>query len=224
VNFIVYSLQMEILSLGFVAAALQAAGYAFYGSKVLRSDVQPNPLSWLMFAYGTTLLLVVEWDRGAGFALLALPAVCALSSVAVAVYALHNSKIWWSEHILERTSFVLDVLLTVAYISTWLLLINGLIVETQKDWADILILVCVNIATFTSFYPLLRQVYHHPYTEHATPWTIWALAYLTLGVATIAEGGIATELLLYPVINVALHGWIAIRTAYWRYRHNLSVA
>src|SRR3989338_1893882 len=215
---------MDALQLGVFAALLQVAGYAFYGSKILTRDIRPNAASWLMFAYGTTLLLVVEWDRDASFALLALPAACALSSMIVAFYKLRRAAVWWPEHVLERTSFGLDILLTIAYVSAWLFLVNGLIAETQKDWIDILILLFVNLATFTSFYPLLRQVYHHPYTEHATPWTIWALAYFTLGVATVVEGGIATELLLYPVINVALHGWIAGRTAYWRYQHRISIA
>ncbi|MBI2612701.1 hypothetical protein HYW59_02725 [Candidatus Kaiserbacteria bacterium] len=215
---------MDALQLGVFAALLQVAGYAFYGSKILRRDIRPNAASWLMFAYGTSLLLVVEWDRDASFALLALPAACALSSIVVAFHALRKAEAWWPEHVIERTSFGLDILLTIAYVSAWLFLINGLIAETQKDWADIFILLFVNIATFTSFYPLLRQVYHHPYTEHATPWTIWTLAYVALGVATIIEGGIATELLIYPVTNIALHGWIAARTARWRYQHGVSIA
>ena len=215
---------MDALQLGVFAALLQVAGYAFYGSKILRRDIRPNAATWLMFAYGTGFLLIVEWDRDASFALLALPAACALSSIVVAFYTLWKSEVWWPEHVLERTSFGLDILLTIAYVSTWVFLINGFIGETQKDSADVLILLFVNLATFTSFYPLLRQVYHHPYTEHTMPWTIWVLAYFTLGVATVVEGGIATELLLYPVINVALHGWIAIRTALWRYRHGVSIA
>src|SRR3989344_3985059 len=106
---------MEIL-LGLVAASLQATGYLVYGFKVLKRDIAPNPASWLMFAYGTTLLLVLEWDRGASFAVLALPFICAVSSAVVAWYCLRKAqRTWWPEHVLERISFVLDVLLTVAY-------------------------------------------------------------------------------------------------------------
>lgn len=215
---------MEALQLGVFAALLQAAGYAFYGSKVLARDIRPNAASWLMFAYGTSLLLVVEWDRDAGVALLALPAVCAISGIIVAFHALRRADLWWPEHFLEKFSFGFDMFLTFAYVSAWIFLVNNFIIEEQKALAEIIILVFVNITTFTAFYPLLRQVYHHPYTEHAMPWTIWALAYLMLGVATIAEAGFATELLLYPVSNIGLHGFIALRTAYWRYRHGVSIA
>lgn len=58
---------MGIVELGIVAAALQAAGYLVYGSRVLRRDILPNPTSWLMFAYGTTLLFILEWDRDASY-------------------------------------------------------------------------------------------------------------------------------------------------------------
>lgn len=215
---------METLQLGIFAALLQVAGYAFYSSKILTRDIRPNAISWLMFAYGTTLLLVVEWDRDASFALLALPAACALSSIVVAFYALRNADTWWPEHPLERFSFGLDVFLTIVYVSTWVLLVSDIIIEEQKNFAEMLILIFFNIGIFTSFFPLLRQVYYHPASEHTAPWVVWTVAYLALSAATIVEAGIFTVLLLYPAINVGVHGFIAAHTAYWRYRHKLSVA
>ena len=215
---------MELLSLGLAAGALQVAGYAFYGSKVLRRDIRPNAASWLMFAYGTTLLFIVEWDRDASFALLALPIACALSSIAVALYALNKTRQLWPTHNLERVSFALDVLLTFIYLSTWILLGKGIIVEQQKDIAEILILICWNIGIFTSFFPLLRQVYHHPDTEHATPWAVWTLAYLLLLQVTYFEVGAFNVLMLYPFISLVVHALVAFHTAYWRYIHNRTIA
>ena len=214
---------MEALQLGIFAALLQVAGYALYGSKVLKRDIRPNAISWFMFAYGTTLVFVLEWDRDAGLALLALPAACALSSIAVAIYALRGTKEWWPEHPLERLSFGLDILLTVTYVSAWILLLNGLIVQSQKDWVDILILVCWNVGIFTAFYPLLRQVYSNPETEHAMPWMVWTLAYFMLVLATFFEVGGFNELILYPLINVAVHGFVALHTARWHWIHSKAV-
>ena len=211
---------MDVLQLGVFAALLQVAGYTFYGSKVLRGDIKPNPTSWLMFAYGTTFLLIVEWDRDASLALLLLPAACALSSIVVALYTLRDTHIWWPRHPLERLSFGLDVLLTVIYLLTWLFLVNGVIVEAQKDWADILILTCWNIGIFTAFFPLLRQVYHHPGTEHAMPWLVWTCAYFVLTMATLFEVGGFNELALYPLSSMFVHGFIAIYTGYWHYRRS----
>ena len=98
---------MDVLTLGILAAVLQISGYFTYGWKVLRRDIEPNAASWLMFAYGTTLLVVVEWDRGASFALLFLPIVCALLSIGIAWFCLQKTRrAWWPEHPLERFLFV----------------------------------------------------------------------------------------------------------------------
>ncbi len=207
---------MELTTLGLVAAALQALGYFVYGFKVLRKEILPNPTSWLMFAYGTSFLFVLEWDRDASVALLALPAVCAVMSIAIALYCLHKvRRAWWPEHGLERFSFSFDVLLTIAYLFTWTLLAQGAIAVSDKDWADTFILMCWNIGIFTAFFPLLRQVYHHPATEHVTPWIIWTCAYATLTVVTILEQQGINELTAYPIINTAVHGFIAVRLAYY---------
>jgi hypothetical protein len=176
-----------------------------------------------MFAYGTGLVFIVEWDRDASFALLALPLACAISSVLIALYVLRGVHSWWPEHSHERFSFGFDLFLTAVYMSAWVLLLNGFIVETQKDVADIVILVCWNIGVFTAFYPLLRQVYRHPETEHAMPWMIWTLAYFMLALATFFEVGSSSELILYPLINLLVHGFIALHTARWRFSNGLRI-
>lgn len=214
---------MDVLQLGIFAALLQVAGYAFYGSKVLKRDIRPNATSWIMFAYGTALLFIVEWDRDASLALLALPGACAISSVFVAFYALRKSGGWWPPHKLERFSFVFDVLLTLFYFSTWILLAKGFIGEEDKDLAEILILVCWNVGVLTAFFPLLRQVYYHPYTEHALPWAVWTGAYALLTYITYLEVGAFDALMLYPVVNVIVHAYIAAHTAIFRYNRKLSV-
>lgn len=207
---------MGVVELGIMAAALQAAGYLVYGSRVLRRDILPNPTSWLMFAYGTTLLLILEWDRDASFALLALPAVCAMMSIGVAFYCLrHVGRGWWPEHPLERFSFMFDVFLTISYLTVWILLIRGFIGEELKDLADIVILACWNVGVFTSFFPLLRQVYRHPMTEHVLPWVIWTVAYVILTYVTVVEQRGMDELFLYPMINVLIHGFITLRIGVW---------
>ena len=210
---------MDIVILGVVAGALQAVGYLVYGFKVLRRDILPNPASWLMFAYGTTLLLVLELDRGASLALLILPFVCAVLSVVVAWHSLRKvRRAWWPEHILERVSFMLDVFLTIAYISAWMLLSEGVIGEGARSATVIFILLCWNVGIFTSFFPLLRQVYRHPKTEHFEPWVIWTCAYGILAILTIVEQGRLDELILYPALNAAVHGFIAVRVGYSRWR------
>lgn len=218
---------MDVLQFGIFAALLQTAGYAFYGSKVLTRDIRPNAISWLMFAYGTTLLLVVEWDRDASFALLALPAACAALSIIVAFHALRNADVWWPRNFSERFSFGLDIVLTIVYLATWGFITWGLISEADKNLAEVVILFCWNIGVFTAFFPLLRQVYRHPHTEHAMPWLTWTFAYALLCFVTFAEVGEFNELMLYPLSNAAVHGFIAMRLFYWhimrpRDQHSLA--
>lgn len=175
-----------------------------------------------MFAYGTTLLVIFHWDQGAGALLLALPIVCALCSIGVAMHALQRTGVLWPKHILDRFSFFLDVVLTIAYVAVWILLAQGLIGEGAKNIATIVILLCWNVGIFTSFFPLLRQVYQHPETERTAPWAIWALAYGVLVVATAIEKGALSALILYPLVNALVHGFIAIRTAFWNRRSWVS--
>ena len=49
-----------MLYLGLLAGLLQLVGYLLY---VRDEEIEPNPVTWLMFAYGTMLLTVLEWDR-----------------------------------------------------------------------------------------------------------------------------------------------------------------
>jgi len=211
---------MDIVILGIVAGALQAVGYLVYGFKVLKRDITPNATSWMMFAYGTTFLVVLEWDRDASLALLALPVVCALSSIGIAWYCLRKARrTWWPEHRIERLSFFFDVLLTIAYLYTWVLLLQGSIGEQGKDWAEFFILICWNVGIFTAFFPLLRQVYRRPASEHAAPWLIWTCAYTTLAFVTLAQQQGLDELILYPVINTAIHGFIAARIIFYHLRN-----
>lgn len=212
---------MDVLIFGVVVGGLQAIGYLVYGFKVLKRDITPNAASWMMFAYGTSFLVVLEWDRGASLALLLLPFVCAVSSIVVAWHTLRKvRRAWWPEHVLERVSFILDVLLTVAYISAWTLLAQEIISEEMRGTTVTLILLSWNVGIFTSFFPLLRQVYHHPASEHFEPWVIWTCAYGALTILTLVQQGAFDELILYPALNAAVHGFIAARVGYARRGHS----
>ena len=74
------------LYLGLLAGVLQLVGYLIY---VRDEEIEPNPVTWLMFAYGTMLLTMLEWDRQASAAELALPLVCSSMALYVA------GRCWW---------------------------------------------------------------------------------------------------------------------------------
>ena len=216
------SLDNSIQILGLCAAALQALGYLVYVTQVLRSEIRPNAASWTMFAYGTTLLLFLEMDRGARWELLAVPAVCAISSILVAIYCLRRGGRLWPQNSVDRLSFVLDVCITIVYVSAWIMLTRGSIDEHQKSFIDLVLLICWNFGILTAFFPLLREVYRNPHSERSSPWLIWSIAYALLFTATIITQKGIDELALYPLVNMIVHMFVAHHARAHRRRRMLA--
>ncbi|RJQ35112.1 hypothetical protein C4556_01195 [Candidatus Parcubacteria bacterium] len=213
---------------GVIAAFLQAVGYALYLYDSVRKTVEPNAATWLMFAYGTILLTVLEWDNHASNALLALPATCALMGIIVAALCAKRGTLRWPrgwEDVWEVRAFKYDIALTVLYFGTWVLTVATLLDEADRSLAALVILFGSNATTITAFIPILRSTWRDPSRERPFAWTIWACAYTILGVTTIIEeGGWWTVLLLYPVSNALLHGMIAWLSRPERRKHRLHAA
>lgn len=213
---------MPLLVLACASGLLQALGYLVYIRKSLSKEIEPNPTTWLMFAYGTALLTVLEWDRDAQWPLLVLPAVCALLSIRVTFLCWRNGKLKWPESWVDRFAFLTDLLLTVAYVSVWYASSHQVISEQEREALVIAFLLCSNASTVISFIPLMREARKNPEHEHPLPWTIWSSAYGTLAVATILEEGWQTELLIYPATNMLLHGFVAILALTPKKKHSIA--
>ncbi|HWO07222.1 MAG TPA: hypothetical protein VNM40_01405 [Candidatus Paceibacterota bacterium] len=211
------------LQLGIAAGTLQILGYALYIYQSNRRELEPNPAAWLMFAYGTALLTALELDLDAELHLLILPAVCSLLSVYVALLCWKRGTLTWPEDTADRLAFIADIILTIAYIGAWALRAQGSISEEAREFATFAFLLCSNATTFTAFSPLLRDAYLHPNRERSLAWTIWTLAYVTLGVATVWEHGWHSVLLVYPISNAVLHFSVAWLARPHRRRHYSAV-
>jgi len=199
--------------LGIAAGLLQALGYVFYIQKSLRKEVDPNPATWLMFAYGVALLTILEWDRDASFTLLVLPIVCGVMSIFLAILCWRRGTLRWPtkwEDKWELGAFKGDIGLTTLYASAWFLYAFAFLNEEERSFWALLFLIGSNATTFTAFIPILRSTYVHPSRERMLPWLVWTSAYCLLGGATILEEGVWTELLIYPVSNAFLHGAVAV--------------
>lgn len=207
-----------ILYLGLLAGFLQLVGYLLY---VRDDDIEPNPVTWLMFAYGTMLLTLLEWDRDATLVLLLLPCICSSMAVYVAARCWWRARRkdpsrywpreWWPDDWRDRFAFQVDLVLTALYFSAAMLLYTDRISEEAKELAVVAFLVGANLTTFSAFFPLIRGVVEDPSHERTAPWAIWTTAYTLLGIATLAESGeIWSELMLYPVLNALLHGTVAV--------------
>lgn len=208
---------------GIIAAILQVVGYLYYLKFIKSGHVDPNPVTWFMLAYGTALLTVLEWDAEASWAILALPAACALCTLWVAALCWKRAREldpsrwwprdWWPEDRSDQLSFISDAIITIGYVACWYLAFSGIL---STDWKLMFVLAFLwlaNISTIPAMIPLLRETYNHPEKEHSTPWVIWTLAYLFLTATTLLDEheswSVFLALLAYPVINVVLHALVA---------------
>lgn len=216
---------MSLAMLAIIAGLLQALGYYIYIRKSLRNEVEPNPTTWFMFAYGTVILTVLEFDLNANWTLLLLPVVCAVSAVFVALLCLKRGTLRWPKHAIDKSAFVVDVGLTLAYIGVWYAASQNLVSEGERTLLILTFLVLTNLSTIVEFTPLMKGTLEDPRSEHPFPWFIWTAAYATLGYVTYYESGWTSEFMLYPAINTALHAIVCVlATRRWMIRRHRSPA
>ncbi len=189
--------------IGVMAAGLHVVGYTNYLCNFLKKSIRPNAASFLMFAYGTTLLAFLEWRSGATLSLLALPIACAVLSIVVSILCLIRRA---TESIdgLETIVFFADVGLTVIYLAAASASVSdGLLTTTC--------LVVSNLSAIVCFIPIVRSTWHSPERELPTAWLIWTVAYGLLAVEVLVAHELNQPLLLlYPLLNAILHGLVAL--------------
>lgn len=197
-------------TLAILSGVLQVAGYVLYIKKTLGKEINPNPTSWLMWAYGTTLVLVLELDRNAGWEILLLPFLCAVSSLGVAVICWKHGVLRWPSHVADKAALGVDIALTIAYISAWALMSSGILSEEGKESADVLILVTTSLSTVITYGPMIRNLWSHPNDEQWLPWAVWTSAYALLFLTTLLSPEWTWDLLVYPATCFFLSGAVAI--------------
>ncbi len=205
-------------ALAIASAGIHVLGYATYISLVRRGAIEANPLSWLMFAYGTGLLTFLEYESGASWRELLLPIACSVSSIVVAGLCVRATRV----HELafsDLAAFAIDLALTGAYVGLWFLERQGM-GDALAGAGIVALLVCANATTLASFVPLLRSTFTHPERERIFPWLLWTLAYGLLFAVTAQDGTSTNQLalLLYPGLNALLHFSVALLTCsrWWR--------
>jgi hypothetical protein len=189
------------------AAVLQAAAYLMYVRRALLRRIDPEPTSWLMWAYGTVLVVIIETDQGIHPLLRLLPIVCAGCSVLVAALCwTRHSGVWPTEPV-DRLALAFDLMLTIVYVGVSATAFAGLLDAASAHAARWALLVCVSVGTVVSYVPVLRHTRRNPDAEDPAPWAVWTAAYATLLLATIAAEGLsagALQFLVYPAICMVL--------------------
>ncbi len=214
-------IQDNLLLLGVIAGALQLIGYLFYISD---DAIDPNPVTWFMFAYGTGLLTILEWDKEATIPELILPTVCSVLAIYVSYRCWRTARNsnpnhwwprdWWPEDTWERWSFISDILITIGYIAAWGLTLSSLLTDDAKEIAVFVFLFLSVLSTYPAFYPIIRSTWNKPEREAALPWIVWSLAYAFLSLVTYATHNEFWHILMfYPVSNLLLHIVIAVLAA-----------
>jgi hypothetical protein len=189
--------------LGVLAAIFQISGYLLYIRNFLKRSIRPNAASYLMFAYGTSLVAFLAWQNGAVLPELLLLFACATMSVVVALMCLRKNATEPVDRF-EATIFSADLWLTIGY---------AVLVFSNVDKAAYaaIFLFLGNVTTLTSFLPILRSTWRDPRREQPLPWIVWSAAYLFLTAATLQTTGFDQPvLLIYPVANVVLHVAMAL--------------
>jgi hypothetical protein len=204
---------MEVVPvLAILAGVLQAVGYAIYIWQALRSQLVPNATSWLMFAYGTLLLTVLEFDLDAHWQVLVLPTVCSFCAVIVSIICRLKQGRWGlPEEAVDWVAFGTDLGLTATYVSGMLAARYGLADAASATPLAVAVLVATNASTVVAFMPILRSVWQDPGSEHWLPWIVWSAAYATLLLVTfLTAAGSSPSLFIYPVICLLTHGLVAL--------------
>jgi len=210
-----------LLMVGIAAGLIQMVGYILYLSI---KKIDPNPLTWLMFSYGTIVLTVLEWDKNATWAELFLPMTCSILGLVVMgrcwyrarkkeFAASGRARFWpngfWPYSRWDQLSFGSDLIITAGYICAWLLATGHILAEGDRETAVLAFLILSNLTILTEFIPLIRTTKENPEREHWAPWAVWTLAYSLLGYVTFETRGFWDPLMLYPALNAVMHGWVA---------------
>lgn len=206
------------------AALLHAMAYVLYLSGTLRRKVDPAPASWLMWAYGTALVVVIETDQGIDPLLVLLPVVCAACSIAVALVCYLRGASLWPSNGVDRGALGTDVVLTLVYVAIAGGASLGLFAERGAGAAKAVLLGILGVSTVVSFIPTLRAVRRDPSREDNLAWIMWTIAYTMLLLVTFVGEGVrlsAIQFWVYPGVCAVLSGlvvWSAVGSSRARQR------
>ncbi len=185
---------------GFGAGVLMAAGGAVYARQYLLGLTQPNGASWLMWAFGSALMLLAEADLGVPRVVLGPLAVAAIGAMAI----LARRTFLTGKPLIQGQDYL--VLAFNFGIAAWtLLLLAGPVGALGFDeGAELLFVALSATAAVTAAWPTLGSVCLGAGRELPHAWFIWSAAYGLLALTVMAEG-LGWHYLIYPLVAQASH-------------------
>ena len=191
-------------TLAIAAAFLQALGYPLYARLFMKKVIRPNAASSFMFAYGTALLVLLEYSDGASWPLLALPATCAALSIGIALLCLRKGATDPVDQV-EAMAFSADVWLTVLWAAIAFGYGDHLALSPPASSSPATS-PRSPLSSRCSARPGGRRSVSSPRPGWYGRRPIRSFAVVTL----LADQGRHPALLVYPLLSVALHGSVAV--------------
>lgn len=174
--------------IGAFAAIVQVTGYGFYLRGMLQHKITPNSTSWLLWAVGSSVSLIIYSRVTSDFALLALPIACAASSIAIVAVAIRRGQMGRPDRV-DLCIGALDI----AVLGVWFV--------AGTTWAYVALLLDIVITHL----PILRSTRKNPEGEIAMPWFIWTSAYLLMLVAAILRQQ-DRDTFMFPLVLATVSG------------------
>ena len=201
----VIRIMTTVYGLSFMSVVFHVLAYVVFIFLHERRGYEPNPTTWIMFAYGDAFVALLEWSLHAPWTLLALPVVCSILSMRVAFVCWRNGSVHWPEHALDRIALITDIILLLTYgVITYITQLDY-IDKSNREALVTAILIITLAGAFLPFVPMLRGLMENPRKEHWAPWLLWTVSYVCLTATTVLEESLLSVLMLYPVVSVVVH-------------------
>lgn len=198
---------MESLTPVFLVLVLifEVFGYLLYIHKSLINEVHPNPVAWIMFAYGALVMALLDWDRDASLLVLSQPVICALFNLVIVLIIWHKGKLELPSDRADKIALTSDFLITAVYIYLKIGLLNNFLNSQEVDMSVLVLLILSNVSLLICYIPLIRNVHQNPGHENYLPWLFWLCSYVVLLAGTFYQYGTLNEFFMYPVISILIH-------------------
>lgn len=188
---------VEVISgiLGVIAGLMHVSGFVLYYEQTLRKISNPNKTTWILWFVISLLNCVSYIKMSKDITLGFLPMASTFSCMVVA-------GIFFCKGKLSKLDFLDSIVLLLGIISVFVWQYYN-----SPTYGNLLLQPCIVI----SFIPTYRGVWRNAKIEKASPWFIWASAYL-LQIALVFLKWESFYQLVYPINCLVLHAGVGMLT------------
>lgn len=174
---------------GILSAFFTLLGAIFYLRSIYKREINPHFLSWLGWAFMTTIGAIAMLDSGSTWSTLFIFAN-SVSCISITIYSLYKKVGTWSTTVYDYGFFVLGIL--------------GIILWQIFDMPILAIIFCVLADLFFAI-PTVVKTFKDPNSENATGWIPYCIAgvFGLLAIETFSS----TEI-IYPFYIFSLNSFV----------------